>query len=85
MRVTSFPAIGAVLRGRDRRGRALRVSAHPEAGRVVISTWDGDRCTATVRLAPDDVPALVQALTEAAVATAAAGGGGAVSASAAAS
>ncbi len=70
MRVTSAPVIGAVLRGRDRRGRALRVSAHPEVGRVVLSTWDGDRCTATVRLAADDVPALVRALTAAAVATA---------------
>jgi hypothetical protein len=72
MRVTSSPAVGAVLAGRDRPGRALRVSAHPEAGRVVLSTWDGDRCVSTVRLAASDVPGLVQALTAAAVHTAAA-------------
>lgn len=70
MRVTSSPAVGAVLTGRDRPGRALRVSAHPEAGRVVLSTWDGDRCVSTVRLAATDVPALVAALASAAVATA---------------
>lgn len=71
MRVTSSPVVGAVLAGRDRPGRALRVSAHPEAGRVVLSTWDGDRCVSTVRLAAGDVPGLVQALASAAVATAA--------------
>ena len=71
MRVTSSPVVGAVLAGRDRPGRALRVSAHPEAGRVVLSTWDGDRCVSTVRLAAADVPGLVQALASAAVATAA--------------
>ena len=70
MRVTSSPVHGAVLPGRDRAGRALRVSAHPEVGRIVISTWDGDRCVATVRLAAHDVPALVEALAGAAVVTA---------------
>jgi hypothetical protein len=49
--------------GRDVRGRALRITPHPERGRVVLSIWDGDRCAATVRLAPEDVPELVRALT----------------------
>jgi len=40
----------------------LRVSPHPESGRVVLSIWDGDRCLATVRLAADDVPELVRGL-----------------------
>jgi hypothetical protein len=51
------------LLGRDVRGRALRVSPHPESGRVVLSIWDGERCVGTVRLAPEDVPELVRALT----------------------
>jgi hypothetical protein len=70
MRVRPAPVVGAVLAGRDRPGRALRVSAHPEVGRVVLSTWDGDRCVGTVRLAAHDVPELVAALTGAAVAAA---------------
>ena len=51
--------------GRDVSGRALRVSAHPELGRVVLSVWQNERCVATVRLAEADVPDLVHALTEA--------------------
>lgn len=46
-------------------GRALRVSAHPELGLVVISVWQAERCIATVRVAETDVPDLVRALTEA--------------------
>ncbi len=57
--------------GRDRPGRALRVSSHPELGRVVLSLWDGDRCIGTLRVAPSDVPDMVRALTGAAVAAAA--------------
>jgi len=49
--------------GRDVAGRVLRVSGHPEAGRVVLSIWDRDRCVATVRLAEADVPDLVRSLT----------------------
>lgn len=56
--------------GRDRPGRALRVSAHPELGRVVLSLWDGARCIGTLRVAPSDVPDMVRALTGAAVAAA---------------
>jgi hypothetical protein len=68
MTVTPVPAHGAVVVGRDRAGRALRVSAHPQLSRVVLSLWDGDRCIGTLRLAPEDVPDVVRALTAAAVA-----------------
>jgi hypothetical protein len=61
--VSPLPAHGTVLVGRDRVGRSLRVSAHPTAGRVVLSIWQDATCVATVRLAEDDVPDLVAALT----------------------
>ena len=63
-----LPRGGTALLGRDVRGRALRVTPHPERGRVVLSIWDGDRCVATVRLAEQDVPELVRALTSCLVA-----------------
>lgn len=63
MAVSPLPTRGTVLLGRDVAGRSLRVSSHPEAGRVVLSVWDHDRCVATVRLAEADVPDLVRALT----------------------
>jgi hypothetical protein len=44
--------------------RRLSVSSHPEAGVVVLSLWQDDRCTGTFRLPVDDAPALVVALTE---------------------
>lgn len=65
MAVHPAPARGAVFDGRDIPGRALRVSAHPELGRVVVSVWQDERCVATVRLAEADVPELVRTLTEA--------------------
>jgi hypothetical protein len=43
-------------------GRALRVTWHHEAGCAVLSVWRGNVCTATVRLDPEDVPALVDVL-----------------------
>jgi hypothetical protein len=64
MAVTPAPQRGTVLVGRDVAGRALRVSAHPEHGRVVLSIWQGAQCLATVRLAEADVPELVRALAE---------------------
>jgi hypothetical protein len=63
MSVTPLPRGGTALLGRDVRGRALRVTPHPDRGRVVLSIWDGERCVATVRLAEEDVPELVRALT----------------------
>jgi hypothetical protein len=49
----------------DRRSptRRLAVSSHPEAGVVVLSLWQGDRCTGSFRLPMADAPALVTALT----------------------
>jgi hypothetical protein len=63
MTVSPLPAQGTVLVGRDVAGRTLRVSSHPAAGRVVLSIWQDTTCVATVRLAEDDVPDLVRALT----------------------
>ncbi len=70
MRVVPAPARSAVVRDRDRPARALRVTTHPDAGLVVLSLWDGDVCTTTLRLDPDDAADLVRALTDAAVAAA---------------
>ena len=77
MTVSPLPSRGTVLLGRDVAGRALRVSSHPEAGRVVLSIWQDTTCIATVRLTQDDVPELVRALSAAllpATGTAAAAG-----------
>jgi|1185.fasta_scaffold17532_2 hypothetical protein len=67
MYATPMPSRGDVVVGRDRAGRVLRVSAHPESGRVVLSMWQGSTCIGTFRLAPGDVPDLVRVLTAAAV------------------
>jgi hypothetical protein len=56
-----------VVVGRDRAGRVVRVSGHPEHDRIVLSIWQEGQCLATVRLAADDVPDLVRALVAAAV------------------
>jgi hypothetical protein len=67
MYATPMPSRGDVIVGRDRAGRVLRVSAHPELGRVVLSVWQGGTCIATFRLAPGDIPDLVGVLSAAAV------------------
>ena len=61
--VSPLPTRGSTLVGRDRAGRRLRVSSHPDAGRVVLSIWQDDICRATLRLAEEDVPELVRMLT----------------------
>ena len=60
--VRPIPLLGGVLRDVRGAGRALRVSWHGEDGLVVLSLWDGPRCTGTVRLAAADVPELIEAL-----------------------
>ncbi len=60
--VRPIPEFGGVVRDARGGGRALRVSWHPEDDLVVLSLWDGARCTGTVRLAAADVPALLEAL-----------------------
>ena len=67
MYVTPVPTIGDFVVGRDAAGRVLRISSHPELDRVVLSIWQGGRCLATVRLAGEDVPDLVRALTQSVV------------------
>jgi hypothetical protein len=60
--VRPIPELGGVVRDVRGGGRALRVSWHDEDGLVVLSLWDGPRCTGTVRLAATEVPTLVEAL-----------------------
>ncbi|MEP7034581.1 MAG: hypothetical protein ABI662_05570 [Dermatophilaceae bacterium] len=57
-----LPRRGSTLLGRDVAGKRLRVSSHPDAGRVVLSIWQDDICRATLRLAEEDVPELVKML-----------------------
>lgn len=45
-------------------GRALRVTWHHEASVAVVSVWREDRCSGTVHVAAEDVPALIAVLTE---------------------
>jgi len=66
--VSPLPRHGDVVVGRDVAGRTLRVSGHPESGRVVLSIWQDGVCRATVRLLPEDVPAVVEMLARSAVA-----------------
>ncbi len=68
--ISPLPSNGDVLAGADVPGRWLRVSAHPEAGRVVLSLWQDDVCRATFRVAPEGVSDLVALLTRSAVAAA---------------
>ena len=44
--------------------RALRASWHVDQGCVVLSSWRGDGCVATVRLSPADAARLVSTLVE---------------------
>ena len=58
-----MPRLGGVVGDVRGAGRALRVSWHGDYdGIVVLSLWDGARCTGTVRVAAEDVPVLVEAL-----------------------
>lgn len=54
--------------------RALRASWHAELGCVVLSTWRGDACVSTVRLAPADAARLVGALVDGLARAATSGG-----------
>jgi hypothetical protein len=45
-------------------GRAVRISAHVEAGLVNLSVWRHDTCVGTVRLLPAEVANLVAGLSE---------------------
>jgi len=62
--VSPLPRDGAILAGRDRRGRTLRIARHTETERVVLSVWQDATCVATVRLAPEDVAELIADLAQ---------------------
>ena len=60
--VAALPRHGEVFfdpRGGD---RSLRVSWHEDAGLVVLSLWQAERCAGTFRLPVAEVPTLVNAL-----------------------
>ncbi|HEV7148129.1 MAG TPA: hypothetical protein VGN48_14150 [Pedococcus sp.] len=67
MTISPLPSHGDVIVGRDVAGRTLRISGHPESGRVVLSIWQDTVCRATLRLAPEDVPQFVEMLTRSAI------------------
>lgn len=62
MSVSPLPRRGGVHFDARNDGRALRVSAHPETGSVVLSIWRGDECVATHYVASDDLPELIKML-----------------------
>ena len=66
--ISPLPRHGDVIVGRDVTGRTLRISGHPESGRVVLSIWQDTVCRATLRLSPEDVPQFVEMLTRSAIA-----------------
>jgi hypothetical protein len=66
--ISPLPRHGDVIVGRDVTGRTLRISGHPESGRVVLSIWQDRVCRATIRLSPEDVPQFVEMLTRTAIA-----------------
>ncbi|MCV2490937.1 hypothetical protein OF117_16400 [Geodermatophilus sp. YIM 151500] len=45
-------------------GRAVRISAHAEAGLLVLSLWRDDSCIGTARLSPDEAARLVSGIGE---------------------
>ena len=60
--VRPLPTLGGVFF--DARGdhHVLRVSWHPDADIVVLSVWEGNRCTSSVRLPSTEVPELIHTL-----------------------
>ena len=60
-----FEAPGHWVADRRGGGRGVRVSAHEEAGFLILSTWKADVCVGTVRLLPDEAADLVAGVAEA--------------------
>ena len=60
--VVPLPVASSVLRDARGEGRTMRVTWHAEADVMVLSTWRGGDCVATVRLTPADSAALVAAV-----------------------
>jgi hypothetical protein len=71
--ISPLPRHGDVVVGRDVAGRTLRISGHPQSGRVVLSIWQDTVCKATVRLLVEDVPAVVEMLARSALTPASSG------------
>ena len=65
MTVLQLPARGVWLADARDEDRALRLSSHPEAGCVVLSTWRDGSCVASVRLDPEEAARLVGTLAQA--------------------
>ena len=61
---TNRPPAGGWVVDQRRDGRAVRVSAHVDAGFLVLSTWKSDTCVSTVRLLPDEAARLVSSITD---------------------
>jgi hypothetical protein len=55
---------GRWVRDSRRQGRAVRVSAHTEAGFLVLSTWKAGACVGTVHLLPEEAADLVAGLAD---------------------
>ena len=62
--VVPLPPRGEWLSDARDGDRALRVSWHAELGCVVLSSWRGEGCVGTVRLAPAEAARLVGVLAE---------------------
>ena len=74
MSVVPLPPRGEWLVDARDGGRAMRASWHAELGCVVLSSWRGDACVATVRLAPAEAAQLARVLVEGLGAAASAAG-----------
>jgi len=61
-RLVALPARGEVFADTRGGGRAVRVSWHHDGGVVVLSFWRGAECTGTARVAAEDVPDFIAAL-----------------------
>ena len=55
---------GRWIRDSRGEGRAVRVSAHAEAGFLVLSTWKAGACVGTVHLLPEEAAELVAGLAD---------------------
>ncbi len=64
MTVVPLPAHGRWARDVRGQGRAVRVSAHAEAGLITVSLWRDGGCVGTVRLTPHEAAELVAGITE---------------------
>lgn len=62
--MTVFDAPGCWVLDQRGGGRGVRVSAHVEAGFLVLSTWRAGTCVATVRLLPDEAADLVSGIAQ---------------------